>query len=119
MLDKRDAGDKKNLSKSTDDDKYLPIDPGNQSEVGQKVEQPIVKRDEGISEQSAEVEDAQERGGPGESLIPEEAERYIKDPSPEEMAHNDNKDKNDWSFMKDGERTPPPNNPEDKNDQSL
>ncbi|WP_207497088.1 hypothetical protein [Aridibaculum aurantiacum] len=119
MLDKQDAGDKQNLSKSTDDDKYLPIDPGQQSEVGLKIETPIVKRDEGISEQSAKWEDAQERGGIGESIIPEEAEQYIKDPSPEEMAHDDNKDKKDWSFMKDGERTPPENNPEDINNESL
>ena len=115
MLDKNDVGDKENLSKSTSDDKYLPIDPGNQSEVGQKVETPIVKRDEGISEQSAKWEDVQERGIPNQSILPAEAERYIKDPSPEEMAHDDNKDSKDWSFMKDGERTPPPNNPEDVN----
>ena len=43
MYNKNNAGDKENLSKSTSDDKYLPIDPGNQSEIGQKVETPIVK----------------------------------------------------------------------------
>lgn len=118
MPDKNDAGDKNNLSKSSTDEKYLPIDPSNTSEVGDKVETPIVSRDAGISEQSAQWEDAQERGGSTASIIPEEAERYIKNPSPEEMAHDENIDKKDWSFMKDGERTPPPNNPQDENRQA-
>lgn len=114
-MEKSDTGNKQNLSRSTSDDKYLPIDPSNTSETGRKVETPIVKRDEGLSEQSAQWEDVQERGGQNSSAIPEEAERYIKDPSPEEMSHDDNKDKRDWSFMKDGERTQPPNNPDDVN----
>ena len=78
MYNKKDAGDEENLSKSTNPDKYLPIDPGNQSEIGQKVETPIVKKDEGISEQSAKWEDVQERGIPNVSILPTEAERYKK-----------------------------------------
>ncbi len=115
MLDKKDAGDKHNLSNSTDDEKYLPIDPSNTSGVGQKVETPIVERDEGISEQSAKWEDVQERGIPAESILPAEAEHYLKDPSPEEMSHDDNNNEPDWNFRKDGERTPPPNNPGQEN----
>jgi hypothetical protein len=91
MLDKRDAGDFNDLSKSTDDDKYLPIDPSDTSNIGEKIETPIVKRDEGISQQSAEWEDKQERDVPN-ATIPSEAERYLKDPSPEEMNHPDNND---------------------------
>ena len=114
MYNKNDAGDKENLSKSTSDDKYLPIDPGNQSEIGQKVETPIVKKNEGISEQSAKWEDVQERGIPNVSILPTEAERYLKNPSPAEM-ETENKDEKSSGFLKDGERTPPPNNPEDQN----
>ena len=114
MYNKNDTGDKENLSKSTSDDKYLPIDPGNQSEIGQKVETPIVKKNEGISEQSAKWEDVQERGIPNVSILPAEAERYLKNPSPAEM-ETENKDEKGSGFLKDGERTPPPNNPEDQN----
>jgi hypothetical protein len=59
------------------------VDPSNTSGIGQKVEQGVIAIKEGISEQSGEWEDMQERG------IPEGSERagsetYIKDPSPEE-----------------------------------
>lgn len=103
MLDKQDAGDFNDLSKSTDNDKYLPIDPSHTSQVGQKVEVPIVKRDEGISQQSAEWEDKQERTST-DSIIPAEAERYVKNPSPEEMNHEDNTDAT-------GDETRPPTAP--------
>jgi hypothetical protein len=89
MLNKQDAGDKTDLSKSTSDDKYLPIDPSNTSDVGEKVETPIVQRDKNISEQSAKWEDLQERTIPNESIISPEAEKYIKDSSPEENEHDD------------------------------
>jgi hypothetical protein len=66
-----------------------PVDPSNTSDIGQKVETGVVSKKEGISEQSAEWEDIQERGVPGEGLIDDKAERYIKDPSPEEANHED------------------------------
>jgi hypothetical protein len=92
MLDKRDAGDFEDLSKSTDKEKYLPIDPSHTSDIGEKIETPIVKRDEGISGQSAEWEDQQERNVHSTGGVSPEAERYLKDPSPEEMNHEDNND---------------------------
>lgn len=61
-----------------------PPDPSNTSHIGQKVEQGVVSKQEGISEQSSKWEDRQERDGAGESFIDSNAERYIKDPSPEE-----------------------------------
>ena len=60
-----------------------PVDPGNTSSIGQKVEQGVVDTKEGISEQSSEWEDRQERGIPGKTVTGR-AENYIKDPSPEE-----------------------------------
>lgn len=71
-----------------------PVDPSNTSNIGQKVETGVVSKKEGISEQSAEWEDIQERGVPGQS-ISSEAERYIKDPSPEEINHEDAEDEAD------------------------
>jgi hypothetical protein len=61
-----------------------PVDPSNTSEVGQKVEQDVVSTQRGISEQSSEWEDAEERNIPRHSGVNEKAEKYIKDPSPEE-----------------------------------
>ena len=62
-----------------------PVDPSNTSSVGQKVEQGVVSTQRGISEQSSEWEDEQERNiRPAVSGISEQAENYIKDPSPEE-----------------------------------
>jgi hypothetical protein len=68
-----------------------PVDPSNTSNIGQKIETGVISKKEGISEQSAEWEDIQERGIPGES-IKNEAKRYIKDPSPEEVNHEDAED---------------------------
>ena len=65
-----------------------PVDPSNTSNIGQKIETGVISKKEGISEQSAEWEDIQERGIPGEG-ISNEAERYIKGPSPEEVNHED------------------------------
>jgi len=66
-----------------------PVDPSNTSNIGQKVETGVVSKKEGISKQSSEWEDIQERGVPGEGLISPKAERYIKDPSPEEVNHEE------------------------------
>lgn len=62
-----------------------PVDPSNTSDIGQRVEQGVIKTREGISQQSSEWEDTQERDIPKNTGISEEAESYIKDPSPEEM----------------------------------
>ena len=60
-----------------------PVDPSNTSDVGQKVEQGVVDTKAGISEQSAEWEDEQERSLRTNSDT-SRAKNYIKDPSPEE-----------------------------------
>ncbi|HEX8332653.1 MAG TPA: hypothetical protein VF622_08515 [Segetibacter sp.] len=77
-----------------------PPDPSNTSHIGQKVEQGVVGKHDGISEQSSAWEDRQERNVPGESLINENAERYIKDPSPEEKNNED--DEADADKLMDG-----------------
>ncbi len=61
-----------------------PPDPSSTSHIGQKVEQGVIKKDEGISEQSAEWEDEQESVIP-QPLESENAEEYLKHPSPESM----------------------------------
>jgi len=61
-----------------------PVDPSNTSSVGQKVEQGVVDTKKGISEQSSEWEDEQERSLPVNDAA-NRAENYIKDPSPEEI----------------------------------
>ncbi len=61
-----------------------PVDPSNTSDVGQKVEQGVVDTKEGISEQSSQWEDQQERQIPQQNSE-ERAINYIKDPSPEEI----------------------------------
>ena len=61
-----------------------PPDPSNTSHIGQKVEQGVISKNEGISEQSGAWEDRQERPSVDNSLIDEKADRYIKNPSPEE-----------------------------------
>lgn len=63
-----------------------PVDPSNTtSHVGQKVEQGVISVREGISEQSSKWEDEQERNIPQGNIISDSAEKYIKDPSPEEV----------------------------------
>lgn len=66
-----------------------PADPSNTSNIGQRVEQGVIDTKEGISEQSSEWEDKQERTIPQNSGINSKAESYIKDPSPEEMNIDD------------------------------
>lgn len=63
----------------------LPLDPSNTNSIGQKVEQGIIEIKDGISEQSSEWEDVQERNIPDNTRVAGRAENYIKDPSPEEM----------------------------------
>lgn len=62
-----------------------PVDPSNTSDVGQRIEQGVISTHKGISEQSAEWEDQQERNIPTNNLQDSRAESYIKDPSPEEV----------------------------------
>lgn len=69
-----------------------PEDPSNTSHIGQKVEQGVVSKTEGISEQSATWEDEQENIPSESSLINSDAEAYLKKPSPEEANNNDKKD---------------------------
>lgn len=57
-----------------------PVDPSNTSNIGQKVEQGIIDIKEGISEQSDEWEDKQERSSDSSDKV----EDYIKNPSPEQ-----------------------------------
>jgi hypothetical protein len=71
-----------------------PPDPSNTSHIGQKVEQGVVSKNEGISEQSGTWEDKQESNVPDRSLLNPDAEKYIRDPSPEE-ANNDNDENQD------------------------
>lgn len=68
-----------------------PVDPSNTSNIGQKVEQGVIDIKEGISEQSSEWEDEQERNIPNNLSIKNEAEEYLKKPSPEEIGYK-NKD---------------------------
>lgn len=90
-----------------------PPDPSNTSHIGQKVEQGVVSKQDGIRDQSAAWEDSQENPA-GEALIDEKAERYIKDPSPEE--HNIESDEADADELLDGKNNAgkantPENNP--------
>ena len=78
-----------------------PVDPSNTSNVGQKIETGVVSKKEGISEQSAEWEDIQKRGVPAQD-ISNEAERYIKDPSPEEVNYEDAEAESDELMDKKG-----------------
>lgn len=56
-----------------------PVDPSHTHPEGQPVEQGIIKIKEGISEQSAQWEDQDER-----DQFKEKTETYLKKPSPEE-----------------------------------
>lgn len=68
-----------------------PADPSNTSHIGQKIETGVASKKEGLSEQSAEWEDIQEREIPKQE-ISDKAEKYIKDPSPEEVNHEEEED---------------------------
>lgn len=75
-----------NITNSDNADKnQAPADPSNTSNIGQKVEQGVIDIKEGISEQSNEWEDNLERTIPQKSALSEQAENYLKNPSPEEM----------------------------------
>ncbi len=63
----------------------VPVDPSNTSNIGQRVEQGVIDIKEGISEQSSEWEDKQERNIPKNSGISDKGDNNLKDPSPEEM----------------------------------
>ena len=65
-----------------------PFDPSNTSNIGQRVEQGVISTKEGISEQSSEWEDSQERNIPKNAGIDDKGENYLKDPSPEERSDN-------------------------------
>ncbi|WP_018616077.1 hypothetical protein [Segetibacter koreensis] len=66
-----------------------PVDPSNTSNIGQRVEQGVISTKEGISEQSSEWEDSQERNIPKSSGISNKGENYLKNPSPEERNDSD------------------------------
>lgn len=51
-----------------------PADPSNTSHIGQRVEQGVISKKEGITEQSSKWEDKPERDTAGESLIDEKNE---------------------------------------------
>ncbi len=61
-----------------------PADPSNTSHIGQPVEHGVISKKDGITEQSSEWKDIPEKESPGESLISNDADKYVKDPSPEE-----------------------------------
>lgn len=61
-----------------------PADPSNTSHIGQRVEQGVLSKKEGITEQSSDWEDKPQRDTTGESLIDPAADKYVKSPSPEE-----------------------------------
>ena len=68
-------------------DNQAPVDPSNTSNIGQKVEQGVIDIKEGISEQSSEWEDEQERNIPDNLGLKKEAENFLRKPSPEEISY--------------------------------
>lgn len=60
-----------------------PIDPSNTSDIGERVEQGVISIHDGISEQSAQWEDIQERNIPN-SIAGENSKDYKKNPSRKE-----------------------------------
>lgn len=73
-----------NVDPSVSHDGKAPEDPSNTNSVGKKVEQGIVDKRKGITEQSSEWEEKQDTNDSSNSLIPDEADKYIKNPSPED-----------------------------------
>lgn len=59
-------------------DGEAPPDPSNTSHIGQPIEQGVIKKKEGISEQSAEWENSQEKGNADKSLFGGKAEKLSK-----------------------------------------
>lgn len=69
-----------------------PVDPSNTSSIGQKVEQGVIDTKEGISEQSSEWEDIQERNIPQNNIGSNTTKQYLKKASPEEINSEDIKE---------------------------
>lgn len=82
MADKIDEVDPNVTNPNNPGKDQAPVDPSNTSSIGQKVEQGVIDTKEGISEQSSEWEDAQERSDANSAG--KRAENYLKHPSPEE-----------------------------------
>ena len=82
MADKIEGVDPNVTTPNNPEKGQAPVDPSNTSGIGQKVEQGDIDTKEGISEQSSEWEDRQERGIPANDT--NRAKTYLKDPSPEE-----------------------------------
>ncbi len=90
-MDSKISGIDPNIANPDKPDKnQAPVDPSNTSNIGQKVEQGVIDIKEGISEQSSEWDDSQERNIPQNSGINDRGENYLKDPSPEDMDVEDN-----------------------------
>jgi len=87
-----------------------PPDPSNTSHIGQKVEQGVISKQDGISEQSSAWEDRQEPNIPGD-LIDEKARKYIKEPSPEEK-DDGNQEANADDLINGPNNAGKPNNPD-------
>lgn len=83
MADKIEGVDPNILNPNHPNKVEAPVDPSNTSSIGQKVEQRVIEIKEGISEQSNEWEDQEERKVPDRNQL-NKAETYLKDPSPEE-----------------------------------
>ena len=101
------------MDKQADPGSTQPIDPSNTSHIGQKVEQGIVSKEDGITEQSSKWEESQEKSPGDDPLIDEKAERYITDPSPEENSSQDEAHADDLLSGKNnaGKPNTPENNP--------
>jgi hypothetical protein len=81
---KTDSESKNSFDPNNPDTNDVTPDPSNTSHIGQKVEQGIISKEDGITAQSSKWEESQEKNPAGDPLIDEKAERYIKSPSPEE-----------------------------------
>ncbi len=68
-----------------------PPDPSNTSNIGQPIEQGVISKKQGITEQSSDWEHLQDSNIPGEgdNSIEEKVESYLKNPSPEDMTGSD------------------------------
>lgn len=66
-----------------------PVDPSNTSHIGQNVEQGIISKTEGISEQSSKWEDTEERVEELHNPQSQQQEHYLNNPSPEENTPGD------------------------------
>ena len=62
-----------------------PVDPSNTSDIGQRVEQGVISTHKGISEQSAQWEDRDEREIPKETVVEKKSEDFIRNARPEDL----------------------------------